>query len=115
VGGQNRAVGIGDREAEFAGAILRASERGDEQEQECCVDQDGVARNTTQMNSPRPAGDAWGIFYSGRRRRLWDGSATTFGRERAAALDEQATYREGVIVTSVDTSLPVESRASPPG
>jgi hypothetical protein len=70
VGGHDGTVGIGDSEAEFAGAILGASQRGDEHEQECGVDQGGVDRNTTQMDSPRPAGDAWGIFYSDRRRRL---------------------------------------------
>jgi hypothetical protein len=51
VGGQDSAVGIGDGEAEFAGAILRA-ERGDEQEQE-----GGVDRNTAQTDSPRSAGE----------------------------------------------------------
>ena len=56
VGGQDGTVGIGDREAEFAGAILRASQRGDEQEKKCGVDQGGVDRNTAQMDSPRSAG-----------------------------------------------------------
>ena len=39
VGGQDGAVGIGDGEAEFAGAILRAGQRGTQQEQKCGVDQ----------------------------------------------------------------------------
>ena len=51
VGGQDSTIGIGDSEAEFAGAILCAGERGDEQEKE-----GGVDRNTAQMDSPRPAG-----------------------------------------------------------
>jgi len=76
VGSQNCAVGIGDREAEFAGTILRA-ERDDEQEQKGCVD-----RNTAQIDSPRPTGNAFGIFYSDAGWTLRDGSATTFGRER---------------------------------
>jgi hypothetical protein len=61
VGGQDGAVGIGDREAEFAGAILCASERDDKQEQKCGVDQ-GVDRNTAQMGSPRSAGIARRYF-----------------------------------------------------
>src|SRR3981081_960743 len=76
VGGQDGTVGIGDGEAKCAGAILRASKRGDKQEQEY-----GVDRNTAQMDSPRPTGNALGIFYSDGGRRLRDGSATTFGRE----------------------------------
>jgi hypothetical protein len=88
VGDQDGAVGIGDGEAKFAGAILCAGQRRDEQEKKGSIDQDGIDqdgidRNTAQMDSPRPAGDALGIFYSDRRRRLLDGSATTFGRERA--------------------------------
>jgi hypothetical protein len=79
VDGQDGTVGIGDGEAKFAGSILRASKRGDEQEKE-----DGVDRNTAQMDSPRPAGNALGIFYSDDGRRLRDGSATTFGREGRA-------------------------------
>jgi len=82
VSGQDGAVGIGDSEAEFAGAILCPSQRGGEQEQECGVDQGGVDRNTAQIDSPRSAGDASEIFYSDDGRRLLDGSATTFGRER---------------------------------
>ena len=81
VGGQDSTVGIGDGEAKFPGAILRASRRGDEQEKKGGVDQDGVDRNTAQMESPKSAGDASGLFYSDGGRRLWDGSATTFGRE----------------------------------
>src|ERR1700686_1940226 len=76
VGGDDGTIGIGDSEAEFAGAILCPSQWGGEQEQEC-----GVDRNTAQMDSPRPAGNALGIFYSDGRRRLRDRSATTFGRE----------------------------------
>jgi hypothetical protein len=52
VGGQDGAVGIGDDEAKFAGAILRAGERGEEQEKKGSVDQ-----NTAQMDSPRSAGE----------------------------------------------------------
>ena len=78
VGGQDSTVGIGDGEAKFAGAILRA-ERGDEQEQE-----GGVDRNTAQTDSPRSAGDALRLFYSDDERMLWGRSATTFGREGRA-------------------------------
>jgi hypothetical protein len=60
VGGQDGTVGIGDGEAEFAGAILRARQRGDNQEQKRGNDQGGVDRNTAQMDSPRPAGNAFG-------------------------------------------------------
>jgi len=56
MGGQDGTVGIGDGEAEFAGAILRA-ERGDEQEKK-----GGVDRKTAQMDSPRSAGMPWGYF-----------------------------------------------------
>jgi hypothetical protein len=77
VGRQDGTVGIGDSEAEFAGAILCPSQREGEQKQEC-----GADRNAEQMDSPRPTGNAFGIFYSDDERRLWDGSATTFGRER---------------------------------
>jgi hypothetical protein len=56
VGGQDGTVGIGDSEAEFAGAILRPSQRGREQEKKCSVDQGGVDRNTAQMDPPRSAG-----------------------------------------------------------
>jgi hypothetical protein len=77
VGRQDGTVGIGDSEAEFAGAILCPSQQGGEQKQEY-----GADRNTEQMDSPRPAGNACAIFYSDDERRLWDGSATTFGRER---------------------------------
>jgi len=83
VGGQDGTVGIGDDEAKFAGAVLRAGERGDEQEKE-----GGDDRNTAQMDSPRPAGNTVGIFYSDDGRRPRDGSATTFGRERGIVLDE---------------------------
>src|SRR5438552_18622777 len=50
VGGQDSTIGIGDCEAEFAGAILCPSQRGGEQEKEGDVDQ-----NTAQMDSPRSA------------------------------------------------------------
>jgi len=83
VSGQDGAVGIGDSEAEFAGAILRA-ERWDEQEKESGVDQDCVDRKTAQMDSPRSAGGCLGIFYSDDERRLLVISATTFGREGRA-------------------------------
>ncbi len=83
MGGQDGSVRIGDGEAEFAGAILRA-ERGDEQEQKGRVDQGGVDRNTAQTDSPRLAGDALRLFYSDDERRLWGRSATTFGREGRA-------------------------------
>jgi hypothetical protein len=86
VGGQDSAIGIGDSEAEFAGAILRA-ERGDEQEKKGGVDQGCVDRNTAQMDSPRPAGGCLGIFYSDDGRRLLDSSATTLGRERRCGSD----------------------------
>jgi hypothetical protein len=76
VGGQDGAVGIGDGEAEFAGAILPAGERADKQEKKCGVDQ-----GTAQMDSPRSAGMPWDILQRSRARRL-DGSATTFGREK---------------------------------
>ena len=56
VGEQDGAVGVGHGEAEFPGAILSAGQRGDEQEQECGVDQGGIDRNTAQMDSPRSAG-----------------------------------------------------------
>ena len=85
VGGQDSAVGSGDGEAKFAGAILRA-ERGDEQEKKGGVDQGCVDRNTAQMDSPRPAGGL-GIFYSDDGRRLLDRSTTTFGRERRCCSD----------------------------
>ncbi len=75
VGGHDGTVGIGDSEAEFAGAILCPSQRGGEQEKQGDVDQ-----NTAQMDSPRSAGEALKIFYSDRGRRLLDESATTFGR-----------------------------------
>ena len=52
VGGQDGTVGIGDSEAKFAGAVLRASERGEEQEKK-----GGVNQNTAQMDSPRSAGE----------------------------------------------------------
>jgi hypothetical protein len=81
VGGQDSAVGVGNRKAEFAGAILRA-ERGDEQEKK-----GGIDRKTAQMDSPRSAGDALGIFYSDGGRRPRDGSATTFERERRRCSD----------------------------
>jgi hypothetical protein len=87
VGDQDGAVGIGDGEAKFAGAILRAGRRGDEQEKKDGVDQSGVDRNTAQMDSPRSAGDASRLFYSAGGRRLLDGSATTFGRERRCCSD----------------------------
>jgi hypothetical protein len=87
VGGQDGTIGIGDSDAEFAGAILRASQRGGEQEQECGVDQGGVDRNTAQIDSPRAAGNASEIFYSDDGRRLLDGSATTFGREGTCCSD----------------------------
>jgi len=83
MGGQDGTVGIGDSEAEFAGAILCPSQRGGEQEKEGDVDQ-----NTAQMDSPRSAGEALKIFYSDRGRRLLDGSATTFGRGEGIVLDE---------------------------
>ena len=79
VGGQDGTIGIGDSEAQFAGAILCA-ERGDKQEKEGGVDQGDLDQNTAQMDSPRSAGEALKIFYSDRGRRLLDGSATTFGR-----------------------------------
>ena len=101
VGGQDGAVGIGDGEAEFAGAILRAGQRGDEQEKKS-----GVGQDAAQKDSPRSAGDALQILYSDHGRRLLDGSATTFGRERAccARLEQAArmltvrtiTFRNGV-------------------
>jgi len=69
VGGQDGAVGIGDGEAEFAGAILRAGERGDKQEKKCGVDQ-----GTAQRDSPRSAGGLGDILQRTR--------ATAVGRER---------------------------------
>ena len=80
VGGQGGTVGIGDGEAEFAEAILRAGQRRDQQEKKRGVDQ-GAA----QMDSPGSAGGALGIFYRDHERGLFDGSATTFGREEAVA------------------------------
>ena len=59
---QDGAVGIGDGEAKFAGTILRAGRRRDEQEKKGGIDQDGVERNTAQMDSPKSAGDASGYF-----------------------------------------------------
>jgi hypothetical protein len=56
VGGQDSAVGVGDGEAKFAGAVLRA-ERGEEQEKK-----GGVDRKTAQMDSPRSAGMPRGYF-----------------------------------------------------
>jgi len=52
VGGQDSAVGIGDGETKFAGAVLRAGERREEREKKGGVDQ-----NTAQMDSPRSAGE----------------------------------------------------------
>jgi hypothetical protein len=69
VGGQDGAVGIGDGEAEFTGAILGAGEQGDKQEKKCGVDQD-----TAQMDSPRSAGSLGDI--------LQRSQATAVGRER---------------------------------
>jgi hypothetical protein len=57
VGGQDSAVGVGDGEVKFAGAVLRASERGEEQEKK-----GGVDRKTAQMDSPRSAGMPRGYF-----------------------------------------------------
>jgi hypothetical protein len=57
VGDQDGAVGIGDGEAKFAGAILRAGRRGEEQEKK-----GGVDRNTAQMDSPKSAGMPRGYF-----------------------------------------------------
>ena len=95
VGGQDGAVGIGDGEAEFAGAILRVRQRSDQQENKCGADQGGLGRDKAQMDSPKSAGDASRIFYSDHGRRPLDGSATTFGRE-AAALGEQAARKPTV-------------------
>jgi len=84
VGSQDSAIGIGDREAKFAGAILGAGQRGTQQEQKCGVDQGvdrGGDREKAQIDSPKSAGDASGIVYSGGGRRPLDESATTFGRE----------------------------------
>ncbi len=71
VGGQNGAVRIGDREAKFAGAILRARQRGAQQEQQCGIDQDSVCRDKAQMDSPRSAG--------GRLTNSLQGSRAEFG------------------------------------
>jgi hypothetical protein len=70
VGDQDGAVGIGDGEAKFAGAILCAGRRGDEQEKK-----DGVDRNTAQMDSPRSAGECLGAILQ-----CWRAEAV--GRER---------------------------------
>src|SRR5450755_436146 len=59
MGGQDGAVGIGYGEAQLTGAILRAGQQGDQEEKECDVDQ-----GTAQMDSPRSAEDALGLFYS---------------------------------------------------
>jgi hypothetical protein len=82
VGGQDGAVGIGDGEAEFAGAILRASQRGEKQEKKS-----GVDRNTAQMDSPRAAGGGLGTFYSDDGPRLWTGALLlSGGRGRAVSI-----------------------------
>jgi len=77
VGGQDGAVGIGDGETEFAGAILRAGQWGDQKENKRGADQGGLGQDKAQMDSPRSAGDAYAIFYSDHGRRLLDRSATT--------------------------------------
>jgi len=77
VSGQDGAVGC-DGEAEFAGAILRA-ERGDEQEKKGGVDQGCVDRNTAQMDSPRPAGEAWGYFTAMTGGGCWTGALLLSG------------------------------------
>ena len=85
VGDQDGAVGIGDGEAKFAGAILRAGQGRDEQEKKGGVDQDGVDRNTAQMDSPKSAGDASGLFYSDGGRGGWTGALLlSGGRGRGA-------------------------------
>ena len=56
VGGQDGAVGIGDGEAELAGAILRASQRTDQQENKYGADQGGLGRDEAQIDSPGTAG-----------------------------------------------------------
>ena len=40
----------------FAGAILRPSRRGNQQEKKCGVDQGGIDQDTWQMDPPRSAG-----------------------------------------------------------
>src|ERR1700681_4630615 len=70
VGDQDGAIGIGGGEAKFAGAILRAGQRGDEQEKKGGVDQ-----NTAQMDSPRSAGGCLGDSLQRSRAEDGDGSA----------------------------------------
>jgi hypothetical protein len=84
-GGQDGAVGIGDCEAKFAGSILRASQRGGEQEQECSVNQDGVDRNTAQIDSPRSGGTPRRYFTAMTSGGCWTGALLlSGGRGRAA-------------------------------
>jgi hypothetical protein len=51
MGGQNGAVGIGDREAKFTGAVLSAGKRGRQEKQKRGVDEGAV-----QIDSPESAG-----------------------------------------------------------
>lgn len=79
VGRQYSAVGIGDREAKFAGAILRADDRDAQQEHQSGDDDD---KAQIILRSQRAM---LGIVYSGRDRRRWtvalrlSGGSSEFG------------------------------------
>ena len=89
MGGQDGAFGIGDREAELTGAILRARRQRHQQEQECGVDQGGRGRDRAQTDFSEIGGGCLRDILQRSRAKDVGQERHNTAREEPGVLDEQ--------------------------